>query len=53
MKRIACILSLILFLFLGTISVFADPHGLPSDRQRAINITVTESTDIQVLTPSE
>lgn len=29
MKRVVCMLSLVALLFVGSVSVFADPYGLP------------------------
>ncbi|MCK4261197.1 MAG: hypothetical protein KAX49_19640 [Halanaerobiales bacterium] len=45
MKRVVCILSLVVFLFLGSVAVFADPHAVPGTDACSISdpIVITET----------
>lgn len=36
MKRVICLFSLVVLLFVGSVAVYADPYGLPSDQKSNI-----------------
>lgn len=47
MKKIFCIFSLVFFLLVGSVSVFADPHIVPDDGEMAniISEPISRSND--------
>ncbi len=50
MKRVFCILSLVAFLFMGSVAVFADPHAVPGEEACSVSIPipiVTTETPVQ------
>ena len=49
MKRVICVLCLLVWLFIGSVSVFADPHVVPDSSNVCLAKSSTAITGISIL----